>query len=83
MELEVEKYPGELKTLRARELKLAHICAAAEEFINTGEVCKSSSSGPLQSEASMDRLLSDPEIVRWLDQMRATGQVPLRRHPCQ
>jgi len=82
MNFEVEEYIGELRGLRAREIKLAVICSAVEELLDNGPISDWHNAPNIRDPHEVDTMLSDPVISDWLNKMRKEGYAPFRRLPC-
>lgn len=77
---EVEQYVGELRELRARELKLAHIVNACEELLDRGlERSNDINAGDVLRIETLKRLVRDPDVANWMDLLRAANKAPLKR----
>lgn len=74
MNNEIESYPGELRGLRAREIKLANLLTVMEEYIQGGFNSGGNSSTGNVTIKDVERVLNEPELAMWLDKMRASGR---------
>lgn len=82
MNNEVEAYVGELRQLREREVKLGRIVGLVESLMER----RLSDSADLTEEdcAALDALqrsVEMPEIQNWVDGLRKTGKVDVKRYP--
>lgn len=78
MNNEVEAYVGELRELRAREVKLAKLVTVVEEHLQGGVGTGDRNSGAVDRR-DVERVLNDPDIANWMDRMRQRGLAPIRR----
>lgn len=77
MNNEVESYVGELRELRAREVKLALLITRVEEHVQGGF---EGNNGQVRAE-EIQRMLLEPAISDWLDKLRRENRAPFRRYP--
>lgn len=82
MNNEVERYVGELREFRERELKLAKLVTAMEEHLQGGYVGSTGPNGSSRNisvSGNVQRLLDDPQLTQWIDRLRAEGKAPIKR----
>jgi hypothetical protein len=80
MNHEVEAFEGELRQLRERELKLAKVVNACEEYMfRNPQSAFETSDADKMCILNLKRLVEDPAVANWMDRMRQTGKAPVRR----
>jgi hypothetical protein len=79
---EVERFVGELRQLRERELKYAQLVGLVENLME--HRLQDSSEITLEDQNSIRalfRAVSTPEVQDWIDKLRMAGKVDVKRYP--
>lgn len=79
---EVERFVGELRQLRERELKYAQLVGFVENLMEHRLQDSSEITTEDQNALrALFRAVSTPEVQDWIDKLRMAGKVDVKRYP--